>query len=402
MAARGRSVSVAAAVASPLQVAHIPQGPVVGTQILTPVQQWFFANQTEQPRHWNQSVLLDVREPLDLLRLQTAVQQVLAQHDALRLQFREQAGQWTARYVPLDSSAATDLLWTAQVHSSEALQALCDEAQRSLSLHDGPLLRAVLIDHEQGAQRLLLVIHHLVVDGVSWRVLLEDLQAAYAGQALVEKTSALQDWARQLSAYAQSPALMAERDSWLQQLQDASARLPHARTEASQALRHRQVVSLGLDRAQTRHLLQQAPAAYRTQINDLLLTALARALCDWTGDATALIQLEGHGREDLFAGIDLTRTVGWFTSLFPVKLTPAAGMAMCLACWIRFAKSYPPFNARPSRFLRDSSRRVCSARKRAWPTAKRFMHRAVNTRCQCNHCALRATGDHAPGGRVPR
>ncbi|WP_353231753.1 amino acid adenylation domain-containing protein [Pseudomonas helleri] len=316
-----------AAVASPLQVAHIPQGPVVGTQTLTPVQQWFFANQTEQPQHWNQSVLLDVRAPLDLLRLQTALQQVLAQHDALRLQFREQAGQWTARYVLLDSSAATDLLWTAQVQSSEALQALCDEAQRSLSLHDGPLLRAVLIDHEQGAQRLLLVIHHLVVDGVSWRVLLEDLQAAYAGQALAEKTSALQDWARQLSAYAQSPALMAERDSWLQQLQGASARLPHARTEASQALRYRQVVSLGLDREQTRHLLQQAPAAYRTQINDLLLTALARALCDWTGDSTALIQLEGHGREDLFAGIDLTRTVGWFTSLFPVKLTPAAGMA---------------------------------------------------------------------------
>ena len=316
-----------AAVASHEQAPQIAQGPRVGLQTLTPVQQWFFANQTVQPQHWNQSVLLEVREPLDLLRLQSAVQQLLAQHDALRLQFREQAGQWTARYVPLDSAAATDLLWTAQVQSDEALQALCDEAQRSVSLHEGHLLRGVLIDHEDGVQRLLLVIHHLVVDGVSWRVLLEDLQAAYAGQALAEKTSALQDWATQLSAYANSEKLATEQRWWLAQLQGVSATLPHARAHASQALRHRQVVSLGLDREQTRQLLQQAPAAYRTQINDLLLTALARALCDWTGESAALIQLEGHGREELFADIDLTRTVGWFTSVFPVKLTPAAGVA---------------------------------------------------------------------------
>ncbi len=316
-----------AAVVSQQAATQIAQGPVLGTQTLTPVQQWFFANQTVQPQHWNQSVLLDVREPLDLLRLQTALQQVLAQHDALRLQFRQQDGQWTARYVPLDSAAATDVLWTAQVQSDDTLQGLCDEAQRSLSLHDGPLLRAVLIDHENGGQRLLLVIHHLVVDGVSWRVLLEDLQAAYAGQALPEKTSALQDWATQLNAYANHEQLATELGWWQQQLNGVSDALPDARANGSQALRHRQVVSLGLDREQTRHLLQQAPAAYRTQVNDLLLTALARALCDWSGEASALIQLEGHGREDLFEAIDLTRTVGWFTSLFPVKLTPAADMA---------------------------------------------------------------------------
>ena len=316
-----------AAVASQQAVPQIAQGPVLGTQALTPVQRWFFDNQTVQPQHWNQAVLLEVREPLDLLRLQTALQRVLARHDALRLQFRQVEGQWTARYVPLDSAAATDVLWTAQVQSDEALQGLCDEAQRSLSLQEGPLLRAVLIDHADGGQRVLLVIHHLVVDGVSWRIVLEDLQAAYADQPLPEKTSALQDWANQLGAYANSDAVVAECNWWQQHLQDASAALPNARPNASQAVRHRQVVSLGLDRERTRQLLQQAPAAYRTQVNDLLLTALARALCDWTGDAHALIQLEGHGREDLFDAIDLTRTVGWFTSLFPVKLTPATDLA---------------------------------------------------------------------------
>jgi len=111
-----------AAVVSQQAVPQIAQGPVLGTQALTPVQRWFFDNQTVQPQHWNQAVLLEVREPLDLLRLQTALQRVLARHDALRLQFRQVEGQWTARYVPLDSAAATDVLWTAQVQSDEALQ----------------------------------------------------------------------------------------------------------------------------------------------------------------------------------------------------------------------------------------------------------------------------------------
>ena len=316
-----------AGVASQHVATSIAQGPVLGTQTLTPVQQWFFDNQTVENQHWNQAVLLHVREPLDLLRLQNAVQQVLAQHDALRLQFRQVNGHWSGRYVPLDSAAATDLLWTAQVQSDEALQGLCDEAQRSLSLHDGPLMRVVLIDHDAGAQRLLLVIHHLVVDGVSWRVLLEDLQAAYAGQPLAPKTSALQDWATQLGAYASSDTLAAQLAWWQQQAQGVSGQLPGARAQGSQALRHRQVVSVGLGREQTRQLLQHAPAAYRTQINDLLLTALARAMCDWTGESSAWIQLEGHGREDLFETLDLTRTVGWFTSLFALKLTPAQDMA---------------------------------------------------------------------------
>ena len=87
--------------------------------------------------------------------------------------------------------------------------------------------------------------------------------------------------------------------------------------------RHAQTVSVRLDSERTRQLLQQAPSAYRTQVNDLLLTALARVLCRWSGHESALIQLEGHGREALFDEIDLTRTVGWFTSAYPLRLTPS-------------------------------------------------------------------------------
>ena len=94
--------------------------------------------------------------------------------------------------------------------------------------------------------------------------------------------------------------------------------------------RHERKLVLTLDAERTRQLLQEAPAAYRTQVNDLLLTALARATCRWSGDASVLVQLEGHGREDLGEAIDLSRTVGWFTSLFPLRLTPAADLGESL------------------------------------------------------------------------
>ncbi len=322
-----RSLAALAAVAREQEASQAQQGPVEGAQLLTPVQHWFFDEPIPQRQHWNQAVLLQPRETLELGRLQAALQKLLAQHDALRLQFREIDGQWTARYIPLDSTAATDLLWTGRAMGEESLQALCDEAQRSLSLRDGPLLRVALVNCGDGSQRLLLVIHHLVVDGVSWRVLLEDLQAAYAGLPLPEKTSAVQVWATRLGEYARSGQLDAELAWWQAHLVDASGELPMADPTASQALRHRQCISIGLDREQTRRLLQQAPAAYRTQVNDLLLTALARALCNWSRQSSALVQLEGHGREELFDDLDLTRTVGWFTSLYPVKLVPTADLA---------------------------------------------------------------------------
>ncbi|VVP34366.1 amino acid adenylation domain-containing protein [Pseudomonas fluorescens] len=300
------------------------QGPVDGVQTLTPIQRWFFEEPIPQRAHWNQAVLLTPRETLELPRLQSALQRVLKQHDALRLRFSQVDGQWSARYVGADSADVIDMLWTARVASDASLESVCDEAQRSLSLQDGPLLRVALIAQADGSQRLLLVIHHLAVDGVSWRVLLEDLQAAYQGEELPPKTSAFQAWAEKLDTYARSAIAADELNGWQAQLAGASDSLPAANPQASQAGHLRQGVSIGLDREQTRQLLQQAPAIYRTQVNDLLLTALARTLSRWTGHPSALIQLEGHGREELFDDIDLTRTVGWFSSLFPVRLTPTA------------------------------------------------------------------------------
>ncbi|AZC27739.1 non-ribosomal peptide synthetase [Pseudomonas sessilinigenes] len=320
-----QTVQTLARVASRSQRISAEQGLLSGEAPLTPIQHWFFDSRIPQPQHWNQALLLEPVTPLDAQRLEQALLAVVEQHDALRLRFNQSNEQWRAEYLPLSDAP---LLWQVRVPSMATCETLFADAQRSLDLEHGPLLRAVLVDGPEGEQRLLLAIHHLVVDGVSWRVLLEDLQNVYrqleAGQAvqLPAKTSALRDWSSRLQAYAGSESLREELDWWQQQLAGPAAQLPGLQPDGGQQHQHARSHSVTLDAERTRQLLQQAPAAYRTQVNDLLLTALARVLCRWSGQPSALVQLEGHGREALFDEIDLTRTVGWFTSAYPLRLTP--------------------------------------------------------------------------------
>ncbi|WP_053817198.1 non-ribosomal peptide synthetase, partial [Pseudomonas aeruginosa] len=309
-------------------LASAEQGPISGSTPLLPIQQMFFEQDIPRRQHWNQSVLLEPGQALDGTLLEQALQALLAHHDALRLGFRLEDGSWRAEHRAVEAGEA--LLWQRSVADGQALEALAEQAQRSLDLGNGPLLRALLATLGDGSQRLLLVIHHLAVDGVSWRILLEDLQTAYrqlqAGQAvaLPAKTSAFKAWAERLQAHARDGGLESERGYWLAQLEGVSTELPCDDREGAQSLRHVRSARTELSEEATRRLLQEAPAAYRTQVNDLLLTALARVIGRWSGQADTLIQLEGHGREELFEDIDLTRTVGWFTSLFPLRLSPVA------------------------------------------------------------------------------
>ena len=314
-------------------VQHIDQGAVQGEQPLLPVQQVFFEEVRSQRHHWNQSVMLRCRQPLEPQHLEHALQALIGHHDALRLGFVEGEG-WRAHYP--QQAAQAHILWHAEGCTQEGWQALCDKAQRSLDLAHGPLVRAVLATLVDGQQKLFLAIHHLVVDGVSWRILFEDLQTVYrqlaAGQPvnLPLKTTALQTFGQHLARYASSPVLQAERAFWQAQLDTQPQELPGANLAGGKLNRQAVTVHSRLDKTLTRRLLQDAPAAYRTQVNDLLLTALAQVMCTWTGHASTVVQLEGHGRQELFDGIDLTRTVGWFTNLFPVRLTPAPALGDAL------------------------------------------------------------------------
>ncbi|WP_296265941.1 non-ribosomal peptide synthetase [Pseudomonas sp. UBA6562] len=317
-----QTVQALAAVAQLGEAAEaIDQRPVTGSAPLLPFQQWFFDNVQAGPAHWNQSVLLAPRQPLDAQALDTALHTLVRHHDALRLRFHGGHAQFAA-------SESAPLLWQRAVRDDAEQTAVAERAQASLNLEHGPLLRAVLIARADGQQRLLLVIHHLVVDGVSWRILLEDLQAAYRQRALPAKTHSVQAWAEQLQADAQTPALHAQLPYWQAQAVDLA--LPAAALDTPLLQRDACHVQTRLDAVLTQQLLQQAPAAYRTQVNDLLLTALAQVVGRWSDSASISVLMEGHGREPLSRELDLTRSVGWFTSLYPVKLTPAATLGASL------------------------------------------------------------------------
>ncbi|WP_122764595.1 non-ribosomal peptide synthetase [Pseudomonas viridiflava] len=320
-----QTVQTLAAVATRSEQVTAEQGVLTGSSGLTPIQHWFFDTDIPARQHWNQALVLKPLQLLEPHRLEQALLAVLEHHDALRLSFTRRNAQWHAEHLTVPQGG---VLMQAQVRDMARCTALFTDTQRSLDLEHGPLLRALLVDGPEGQQRLLIAIHHLVVDGVSWRVLLEDLQNVYRqlsegeSVSLPAKTSALRDWAARLQAYASSESLREELSVWQDHLAGPTVALPVDRAQGTLRNRDADTVSVRLDAEHTRQLLQQAPSAYRTQVNDLLLTALARVLCRWSGHDSALIQLEGHGRETLFDEIDLTRSVGWFTSAYPLRLTP--------------------------------------------------------------------------------
>ncbi|MDU9404949.1 amino acid adenylation domain-containing protein [Pseudomonas sp. zfem004] len=312
--------------------AVVEQPAAEGPCLLLPIQQAFFAADPVERHHWNQSLLLQPRQPLDAAVLEQALLQLWRHHDVLRSCFSRGAQGWQA-HIPAAGKPPAPLLWQRHCATAEDLEPLLNQAQRSFDLARGDVLRGVLATLPDGSQRLLLTAHHLVVDGVSWRILLEDLQACHdalqagAVPRLPARSSSVQRWGQVLADWAQAEPQRATLDYWAAQLPQHDQALPQMRSREPARSADRQVAVTRLDARLTSGLLQGASAAYRTQVNDLLLAALARVLCRWTGEASVSVQLEGHGREDLGADLDLSRTLGWFTSLFPVRLQPAADPA---------------------------------------------------------------------------
>jgi non-ribosomal peptide synthase protein (TIGR01720 family) len=327
-----QTIADLAAVAGTASVIWAEPGVVTGEVPLVPIQQWFFEQNLPEPHHWNQAILMEGWPTLDPTLLERAVQQLLVHHDALRLRVVEGESGWQQVMAGPDGTVpflAIDLSELSEVNQRLLLETAAAQVQASLNLSQGPLLRVVLLELGSAQpSRLLIVIHHLAVDGVSWRILLEDLLTAYEqlsrGQTieLPPKTTSFKQWAERLREYAQMESVKAEMDYWLAEGRSRVSRLPvdypegrSANTEASS-----RTVTVSLSVEETRALLHEAPEVYRTQINDVLLTALVQAFSQWTGERRLVVDLEGHGREALFADVDLSRTVGWFTTIFPVWL----------------------------------------------------------------------------------
>ncbi|WP_433730545.1 non-ribosomal peptide synthase/polyketide synthase [Actinoplanes sp. CA-051413] len=308
------------------------RAPVAGEVSLTPIQRWFFDTHTANPHHFNQAVMLELPAEVDEAALGAALTALVTQHDALRSVFTLGSAGWRQEIAPPDDAGVLRRHRLPAVGDEEqqaALEKVAEDVHASFDLHRGGLLRAVLFDRGDGRRPyLLLVVHHLVVDGVSWRILLDDLETAY-GQLtrggpvdLGARTTSVQEWAERLSAHVAAGAFDGEVDYWAA---GAGAEAPPPQEDAEASSAPMRTVSVALSADDTDALLRVAPGSYRTRINDVLLAALAWALSRWSGQDRLRVQLEGHGREDILDGVDLSRTVGWFTTMYPVALDVGAG-----------------------------------------------------------------------------
>jgi amino acid adenylation domain-containing protein/non-ribosomal peptide synthase protein (TIGR01720 family) len=306
------------------------EGPVP----LSPIQRWFFEQELPEPHCYSQSMMLEVKQTLNAKLLEAAVHHLVIEHDALRLRFHRTPQGWQQVCVGPDVNGIFQHVILPQLSSREQaarIEAISREAQASLNLEAGPLMRAVYFDSGKGANRILIVIHHLAVDGVSWRVILDDLHGAYEqleGGTEIQlgtKTISFKQWSELLQQRAQDDAVRQEVGYWSALLSKAVSCLPFDRPGQNSA-EQSSIETVCLNPEETQLLLRKVPYAYRTQINDVLLTAFAQTLAEWTGESRVLLDLEGHGREEITDGSDLSRSVGWFTSLFPVlvEIDPAA------------------------------------------------------------------------------
>jgi len=319
----------------------VPQAPIVGAVPLTPIQHWFFAQELTQPNHWNQSVLLTVKQALEPDVLARSLQQLVQHHDALRATFSlsdslsdsRLDNVWIQTYRKPDTDVSFEIV---QMESNDVANLIATEAtaaQSSLSLENGPLLKVVYFDLTTTSgpeRRLLIICHHLVIDGVSWRILLNDFQSIYQQLSqssetktdqLPPKTIPCQHWVNQLLA----TDFTAELDYWKEITSAQAATLPQDFTSGRNLMGTAQTLSVSLTASETQKLLKEIPHAYKVKTDELLLTALLLAIAPALNSPlnnadvpTLKISLEGHGRPSEY---DLSRTIGWLTTLYPILLS---------------------------------------------------------------------------------
>jgi amino acid adenylation domain-containing protein/non-ribosomal peptide synthase protein (TIGR01720 family) len=308
-------------------VAETETRPISGPIPLAPIQHWFFEQDFAEPWHWNMPVLLAVAEPLDPSLLGAVLQRLVDRHEALRLGFVLEEGAW---HPVLAASAAAplfhlDLSMLPEGDWEGALQEAASDLQRSLDLSRPPLLRAAWIDVPAGG-RLLLMAHHLVVDAVSWRIVVEELEAGYRQMRGGEPVSlpalamGFSQWTRALVEHAAAGSQEEELEHWLAETRTRIHPLPMDDASGRNTESSGRTLRVTLSAEQTRVLTCSLPRALGARVHEALLAALGLALTGWTGERYLLVEVEGHGREPLRPAFDPTRVVGWFATLFPVLL----------------------------------------------------------------------------------
>jgi non-ribosomal peptide synthase protein (TIGR01720 family) len=310
------------------------EGEVRGGVPLTAIQEWFFEQELEQQQHFNQALMLEVKKGVGGERVGRAVKAVLKHHDAVRLRFeRKESGAWEQWYGEKEEPSFVEVDLSGQVgqEQKERMEGMAGEMQRSLGLRAGPMARGAYFHLGEGQTgRLLLVLHHLIVDGVSWRILVEDVHTALqqvevAGEVmLLSRSMSWQSWAQGVREWVETGELeVEEAEYWLkleQQEKAGKAGLPLDYEGGRNTVESSGRVERELSEVETGVLLRQGPGRLQAQMQEMLLSGLAGALAEWSGQEGVLVEMEGHGREAVVEGGDVSRTMGWFTTHYPVWL----------------------------------------------------------------------------------
>jgi non-ribosomal peptide synthase protein (TIGR01720 family) len=310
------------------RAAEIPRRQIAAGDVpLTPIQHQFFEQNLANPHHANQALLLAV-DGWTFAQVEQLALSWLARCDALRLRFRRRGGDWVQSITAHERHRVTSYVDLSAIPASAWRAVLEREAQMlqaSLDVMDGPLLRLAFFHGGAMGDRLLVIIHHLAIDAVSWRLLLMT-PLRLAGPSF-------QQWADALARLAQTPAVAAHAPYWLAQASQRVPLLPIDDPRGANTMRLADAVSMTLSADDTRRLRQRLPALHAS-MHEMLLAALALALAEWTRETRFRLDIEGHGREDMVTGIDVSSTVGWFTTVYPLVIDlPSRANSRSLATW---------------------------------------------------------------------
>ncbi|MFI0348970.1 amino acid adenylation domain-containing protein [Actinomadura sp. 9N407] len=331
-----QTVQELAAIARPAGEAETietePPGTGMGPVPVTPIVAWLrerVGGDASLVKGFHQSMLLRAPADLGVERLAEALRTLLDHHDMLRLRLDVVDGdRWQPVVRQRGTVDARDLITRVDTAGLDADKLNATIAEQAAAARDrldpvgGTMAQLVWFDAGEAQGRLLVLLHHLVVDGVSWRILLPDLVAAWAGVDPEPVGTSFRRWAQRLSTTARPDDL----DAWLDIVDGPNRPLADRALDPRVDIAARaRSVKLELPADITGPLLTDVPAAFHGRVNDVLLTGLALAVTQWRkhrgGRGTSvLLDLEGHGRDDFVPGTDLSRTAGWFTSIHPVRL----------------------------------------------------------------------------------
>jgi len=305
----------------------VDQGMVEGEVGFTPMQSWFFEQNFTERDHFNQAVMLYGKGGFVESIIRKVFSKLVEHHDVLRMIIKTDAGNLVQFNRGLEGE-----LYSLEIvdvrdcnNCREIIAKEADRIQKSIDLYHGPLVKLALFKTSAG-DHLLIVIHHLIIDGVSWRIILQDLFNGYI-QVLhdeeikfANKTNSFKDWSDGLAVYANSRELLNEIEYWIKLEETVVKPLPKDKAVQERRSGDNGYIQINLTERETETLLKQVNSAYNTEVNDILLTALGLTIKEWTREGRVLVNLEGHGRERIIKDIDISRTVGWFTAQYPVIL----------------------------------------------------------------------------------